>query len=140
VSEHRWHELGPVGAIGSASALVYMNPRLILHMFDLMQKKDWDRLEPWADKIKKLTFEGLSPFTEKGFQDSAYDHMLGLVTGFLAMSPRSRPPYTSATWDDIAQLRSWLDLNLPEFLRLDTPVVEHEAAPAHGSDPRETDS
>jgi 4-hydroxy-tetrahydrodipicolinate synthase len=124
VSEHRWHELGPFGAIGCASALVYLNPKVILHMFDLLRKKDWDRLKPWTDRVKKFTSEGLCPFTEKGFQDSAYDHMLGLVAGFLAMSPRSRPPYTSATPDDIQQLRSWLDINLPEFLQLDAPVEE----------------
>lgn len=121
VSENRWSELGPLGANGCASALVYMNPRVILNMFELLMKKDWNSLERWTAKVTRLHTEGLSPFAAKGFQDSAYDHMLGLVAGFLSLDPRSRPPYISATWDDVAKLRSWLELNMPEFLELDHP-------------------
>lgn len=118
VSEHRWSELGPHGAIGCASAMVYLNPRVILNMFDLLKQQKWEELQPWTDRVRRFTLEGLAPLTAKGFQDSAYDHVLGLVAGFLKMHPRSRGPYLSAIDEDVVQLREWLRANLPEFLEL----------------------
>ncbi len=118
VSERLWYDLGPSGAIGSASALVYMNPRIILKMFDLLKKQRWDELKVWCDKIDLLDREGLFPFEAKGFTDTAYDHLQGVVTGFLKMHPRSRGPYIAATDEDIDTLRRWLEKNLPEFLEL----------------------
>ena len=118
VGEGLWRTLGPHGAIGCASALVYMNPRVILHMFDLLQRKEWDELEVWSQRAQRLTTEGLAPFTARGFTDTAYDHVQGLVAGFLQMSPRSRGPYISATEEDVEQLRAWMEKNLPEFLEL----------------------
>ena len=118
VGEDLWSSLGPCGAIGCASALVYANPRLILHMFDLLKQKNWDELKPWTDKIEHLGAAGLQPFAEKGYTDSAYDHLQGLATGFLKMNPRSRGTYLSATQEDVQQLRAWLAENLPEFLEL----------------------
>ena len=116
--EGLWSTLGPCGAIGCASALVYTNPRIILHMFDLLQEQKWDELKPWTDKIEYMHKEGLRPFTEKGYTDTAYDHLQGLVAGFLTMHPRSRGPYLSATHEDIEQLRGWLAEHFPEMLEL----------------------
>lgn len=124
VGENAWGVLGPFGANGCASSLVYMNPKLVLHMFQLLVNKDWNHLQRWMEKVARLFSEGLSPFEKKGFQDSACDHMLGLVAGFLSMDPRSRPPYISATWDDVARLRSWLEVSIPEFLDLDPLFAE----------------
>ena len=118
VGEDQWSSLGPCGAIGCASALVYANPRLILHMFELVQQQQWEQLKPWTDMLGRLTEEGLKPFTEKGFADTAYDHMQGLATGFLSMNPRSRGTYLSATDADVQQLRAWMAANIPEFLEL----------------------
>ena len=118
VGEGLWPSLGPCGAIGCASALVYANPRFILHMFELLQQKKWDELKPWADMVERLGEEGLQPFTEKGYTDSAYDHLQGLATGFLSMNPRSRGTYLSATDEDVQQLRAWMAANMPEFLQL----------------------
>ena len=52
VGEELWSSLGPCGAIGCASALVYTNPRLILHIFGLLQQQKWDELKPWTDKLE----------------------------------------------------------------------------------------
>ena len=118
VSEYAWSDLGPYGANGCASSLVYMNPRVILHMFKLLQEKKWDELNEWTEKIKLLDSVGLEPFTNKGFQDGAYDHLQGAVAGFLKMNPRSRRPYISATEKDVKFLREWMKMNVPELLDL----------------------
>lgn len=118
VSESEWAEIGPHGAIGCASALVYMNPRVILAMFDLLRTSQWAALQHWCDRVKLLHQQGLAPFTRKGFTDTAYDHMQGAVAGFLQMHPRSRGPYLSATEDDIQALRAWMRNHTPEFLEL----------------------
>lgn len=118
VGEELWSELGPHGAIGCASALVYMNPRVTLMMFGLLKAKKWDELKVWTDMLHFYHAEGLKPFAEKGFTDSAFDHMHGLVAGFLTGSCISRGPYISATTDDIKELRGWFEVNAPEYLKL----------------------
>ena len=118
VSESEWLKLGPHGAIGAASALIYMNPRISLNMFELLQQKKWDELKVWTDRITFLDEVGLAPFEAKGFTDTAYDHLQGQAAGFLKMSPRSRGPYISATEEDVNNLHQWLEENIPEFLEL----------------------
>ena len=118
VSEELWFELGPHGAIGCASALVYLNPRVTLMMFDLLKAKKWGELKVWTDMLHFYHVEGLKPFTEKGFLDSAYDHVQGLVAGFLTGNPWSRGPYLSATEADVKALRAWMAENTPELLQL----------------------
>ena len=62
--------------------------------------------------------QGLAPFIEKGFTDTAFDHLMGVATGFLTMNVRSRGTYTSATDEDVQQLRAWMKVNTPELLHL----------------------
>jgi dihydrodipicolinate synthase/N-acetylneuraminate lyase len=118
VGEDEWNRLGPHGAIGCASSLVYMNPRVLLAMFELVKQKKWDELQPWTDAVDRLINEGLTPFVDKGFTDTADDRLMGVTTGFLTMSVRSRGPYTSATDDDVQQLRAWMQANTPQLLEL----------------------
>ena len=118
VNENEWARLGPHGAIGCASALVYMNPRYILRMFELLQSKDWDALATCCEVVQRLDDEGLAPFAARGFTDTAYDHLQGLVAGFLEMSPVSRGPYLSCTGEDVEALRAWMAENAPELLEL----------------------
>lgn len=118
VGENEWNRLGPNGAIGCASSLVNINPRILLHMFDLVLQKKWDELQPWTDLVERLFNEGLAPFVGKGFLDTAADRLMGVATGFLTMSVRSRGPYTSATGEDVRQLRAWMEANTPELLEL----------------------
>ena len=118
VGENEWNNFGPHGAIGCASSLVYMNPRVLLQMFGLVQQRKWDELRPWTDMVSRLISEGLAPFTKKGFTDTAYDRLMGLASGFLAMGVWSRGPYSSATADDVRQLRAWMKANTPELLEL----------------------
>ena len=117
VGENSWAELGPHGANGCASALVYTNPRVILRMWELLKAKDWARLATWCDLLKRYG-AGLKPYGERGFIDSAYDHLQMLVAGFLAGSPTSRGPYLSATSEDVEAFRAWMADNVPEMLEL----------------------
>ena len=118
VGEQLWSDLGPFGAIGSASALVYMNPGFTLKMFDLLKQKKWDELKKSTDLLKFYHSEGFKPFVEKDFMDSAYDHMQSQAAGFLTGNLLSRGPYISATMEDVRILRQWLENNAPELLRL----------------------
>jgi len=118
VGEKEWSHLGPYGATGCASALVYMNPRVILQMLAMLRQRRWDELKPWTDLVNKLINQGLAPFVEKGFTDTAFDHMMGVATGFLSMNVRSRGTYTSATDEDVQQLRAWMKINTPQLLNL----------------------
>lgn len=118
VGEKEWSRLGPHGAIGCASALVYMNPRIMIQMLNLLRQKKWNELHPWTDLVTQLVSQGLTPFAEKGFTDTAFDHMMGAATGFLTMNVRSRGPYTSAKDEDVQQLRAWMKVNTPELLNL----------------------
>jgi dihydrodipicolinate synthase/N-acetylneuraminate lyase len=110
--------MGPHGAIGSASALVYQNPKLILRVFDLLYAKQWEELGVWTSKLQKLTSEGLKPCFGAGCMDSALDRVLGLSAGFLKTSLFCRKPYPSATPDMLIGFRNWVKENLPEFLEL----------------------
>ena len=118
VGEDKFNALGPYGAIGSASALVYMNPRFILHMFDLLSKKQWNELQPLTDQVTRLIEEGLKPFAARGFTDTAFDRLMGKTSGFLTMNVRSRGTYTSPTNEDVYSLKKWMQENTPELLVL----------------------
>ena len=117
VGESDWARLGPYGAIGCASALIYMNPRYILHMFDLLQNKEWDALAKCCGVLARHD-KGIHAYGERGFTDTSYDHLQGLVAGFLKMSPASRGPYISCTDEDVKAFRAWMEKNVPELLEL----------------------
>mgnify|MGYP002841830966 FL=1 len=118
VGEDNWNTLGPYGAIGSASALVYMNPRVILQMFDLLYRKEWIELQPLTNQVVKLVEEGLRPFAARGFTDTGFDRLMGKASKFLTMNVRSRGTYTSATDEDVFALQKWMQENTPELLLL----------------------
>lgn len=118
VGEDAIFELGPYGAIGSCSSLIYMNPRLLLEMFECRYRQDWVGVKRITDMINRVLNEGLAHVFAKGCEDSALDRLLGLSTGFLHTSLHCRAPYTSCSADDLAQLQRWLQTNLPEFLDL----------------------
>ncbi len=118
VGEKLWGRLGPFGAIGCCSALIYQNPRILMAVFDLRMKEKWDELNVWMEKYDRIISEGLKPVIEAGCEDSAIDRMLGLSAGFLKTSLHCRGPYPSCTPAHLAQFRTWLEKNLPEFLKL----------------------
>lgn len=118
VGENAWSELGPHGAIGACSALVYMNPRVVLEMFRNLTQQNWQALAVWTDKITRLVSEGLRPVIERGCTDTSLDRLMGVTTGFLTMPLRSRGTYPDTTEDDATRLHAWMRKHTPEFLEL----------------------
>ncbi|MDA7921328.1 dihydrodipicolinate synthase family protein [Verrucomicrobiales bacterium] len=120
VGEPLWKELGPCGARGGCSAMVYWNPALILDLWSSVEKKDWDTVGQLHEKIDAFhQFLG-SEFGPRGFTDTAYDRLAGVALGILKTSLQCRGPYPHATTDDIETLRSWCESHFPELLTADT--------------------
>jgi len=122
VPDHILADMTPHGARGCCSAMVYMNPKLILHYYGLCSRGELDEAYAIQEKLKLLLTEGLAPFTELQYADTAYDRMLGSVAGFLATSYHARKPYRGTCPEHVAQLRSWLANNFPAALDLEHPV------------------
>ena len=122
VGEDRIHELGPYGAIGSCSSLVYLNPAFTLKMFDLLFAKQWDALKVMTDQVHRFFYEGLALLDTPGL-DSACDRLLGRCLGFLKVNLRCRGPYTSCTEEEVARVREWLRINTPELFDISGVAV-----------------
>ncbi len=118
VGEQAIAELGPHGAVGTCSSLVYQNPRIVLHAYGLLAAVRWGELREASEKFRRIVVEGLRPGFPAGCADSALDRVLGLSAGFLKTSLRCRAPYPSATPEILAGFREWLRRNLPEFLEV----------------------
>jgi len=114
VGEDEIHTLGPCGAIGSCSSLIYMNPAFTLKMFGLLYAKQWDVLKLMTDQAHRFFYEGLALLDTPGL-DSAGDRLLGRCLGFLKVNLRCRGPYTSCTEDEVACVREWVRVNTPEL-------------------------
>lgn len=116
VGEHVWDELGPRGAIGCCSALVYWNPRIILAHWENLKSGNWDAVKACCRKLKNLgAFYG-SQYGPQGLLDSAGDRMGGRAAGFLKTSLFSRGPYKRTRPEDVETLRQWYRDNFPEML------------------------
>ena len=118
VGENAWAELCPKGAIGCCSSIVYWNPRVILGLWEQVEKKNWPAVRQTCGKLKAVLeclFKEVSP---KGFTDTAYDRLGGVSSGFLKTSLRSRGPYPSATKEDVQALRRIYKAHFPEMLEL----------------------
>lgn len=118
VSEHSWAELGPRGARGCCSAMVYWNPRVVLELWSKLRDGDWDALRANAQRLHALGEFLAANFGVRGFTDTAYDRMGGRASGFLKTSLRCRAPYVSATREDVDRLRQWYEEQYPDMLRL----------------------
>jgi dihydrodipicolinate synthase/N-acetylneuraminate lyase len=118
VSETKWTKLGPTGANGSCSAMVYWNPRVTLGLWQLMKAANWDALAVAMKPVVELHEYLFREFGPRGFSDTAYDRLGCLTTGFLSTSLECRKPYKSPTLADIHSLRNWLEKNFPEMLVL----------------------
>lgn len=116
--EDKVYSLGRFGVVGSCSSFVYQNPRILLHMYNLLRQKKWAELKPWEAKIRHICAEGLKPTFEAGCIDSAIDRLLGRSAGFLKTSLRCRAPYPACTETMLQDFRQWLKKNHPEFLEL----------------------
>ena len=116
VAETRWPELGPCGARGCCSAMVYWNPQLVLERWSQVVAGDWQAVDRFQEKTVALhQFLG-SEFSPRGFTDSAYDRLCGTALGILETSLQCRGPYPHARPEDVDTLRAWCRDNFPEML------------------------
>jgi dihydrodipicolinate synthase/N-acetylneuraminate lyase len=118
VGENRFGQLGPFGAKGSCSSIVYWNPRLILELWRQVEQQDWASVEAGCRRLDELLKFLEARFGPRGFTDTAFDRLGGVAGNFLKTSLRSRGPYPSPTTEDVETLRRWYGEHLPEMLRL----------------------
>lgn len=119
VGEGLWAELGPKGAVGCCSALVYASPRIILDMWRMLRAGEWEALKEQCARLAQLSREVHAALAAKGYTDSAFDRLHARVSGFLNTSLRVRGgPYRGAAEEDLVSMREWLEANWPEFLEL----------------------
>lgn len=115
VGENQWASLGPLGACGGCSSVVYWNPRFILPLWKEVEKRNWPAVQAGCAKIQAC-FDFLETFAPKAYADSAFDRLGGVTGGFLKTSLRSRGPYPSATPADVQIMRQWYREHFPEML------------------------
>ncbi|MBT6147444.1 MAG: dihydrodipicolinate synthase family protein, partial [Gemmatimonadetes bacterium] len=118
VSEQSWAELGPQGACGCCSAMVYWNPRVVLAFWAELRAGQWEALRGNAPRLTAFSEFLAANFGVRGFTDTAYDRMGGRASGFLQTSLRSRAPYVAATQEDVERLRNWYEKHYPDMLQL----------------------
>jgi 4-hydroxy-tetrahydrodipicolinate synthase len=117
VGEHLWASLGPKGARGGCSSMVYWNPKFFLKLWSEVEQGNWDIVEKWSERIESLHGFLMRKFGSKGFTDTAYDRLGGVAGGFLQTSLRSRGPYPSVSEGDVESLRLWYQKSFPEMLQ-----------------------
>ena len=118
VAEASWTTLGPHGAIGCCSAVVYWNPRVLLELWREVESKNWARVEELTVRLRTM-YDGLFRLEAKGYTDTSYDRLGGVASGFFETSLlRSRGPYPSATAEDVEALRAFYRDKIPEMLEL----------------------
>ncbi|MCD4727558.1 MAG: dihydrodipicolinate synthase family protein [Pirellulales bacterium] len=116
VGENKFGELGRVGAKGGCSSLVYWNPRVILSLWQHVERCDWDSADATCEQIQELVNYIGRAFGSRGFTDTAVDRLGGVASGFLKCTLRSRDPYPHAKPDDAELLRRWYQEHFPEML------------------------
>jgi dihydrodipicolinate synthase/N-acetylneuraminate lyase len=119
VGEHRWAELGPVGAIGCCSSVVYWSPHVLLRSWTHLENRDWQQLQADCGKLNAL-FAGLfEAFGTRGFTDTAFDRLGGQAGRILKTSLRNREPYAAPNESDVQTMRELFQKHFPEMLRDD---------------------
>src|SRR5262245_26361424 len=116
VGEHMMLPGVMLGARGCYSSLALLNPWLTNRFFDICEKKHWESAIEMQRKVSRFFIEALFPLFEQGYNDAAIDKAMAAATGFLQCSPRVRAPYASLPPEFVAQIKNYLELNMPEFL------------------------
>ncbi|MEW6749871.1 MAG: dihydrodipicolinate synthase family protein [Candidatus Latescibacterota bacterium] len=118
VGEHLWAGLGPCGARGGCSSMVYWNPRVILGIWRELEAGNWKAVEEGCARLRALDAFLGERYEPAGFTDTAYDRMGARAFGFLESSLPNRGPYVSPTQADVEDLRGWCREHFPEMLEL----------------------
>jgi dihydrodipicolinate synthase/N-acetylneuraminate lyase len=107
-----------IGARGSYSSVVCINPSFMLRMFNLAETKQWDEAIAMQEIISRFFSEaevlleelgegGIDPVADKGF---------AVASGFFAGHQRTRPPYIGWSNAGLGKIRAWLKTHYPELM------------------------
>ena len=112
-----------LGARGSYSSVVCMNPLFMQRMFDLAEARQWDAAMEMQSRLVSFfsELEDLAGELGMGDIDPVADKGLGVASGFVAGHSRTRPPYIGWNNDQVQQVRLWLQRHYPELLAPDGP-------------------
>ena len=107
-----------LGARGCYSSLICTDPDFMLAMYDHAASRRWEE----AIEMQKLSQEFLTDcfhFIQargEDMSDPVFDKGLGVASGCLAGSQRTRAPYIGWSDETVAALKQWLRHNYPMFL------------------------
>lgn len=116
VGEHLWGQLGPAGAAGGCSSLVYWAPAYLLDLWAEVEAKNWEQVEAECARIQKFFDYIGEQFGSRGFSDTGIDRLGGNASGFLPVSLRSRGPYPSPNSADRELWQHWCRAHFPEMI------------------------
>jgi hypothetical protein len=130
VGEHRWAELGPHGAVGACSSVIYWSPTVMLRAWLQLRAGDWQGLQAHCEQLDALFGSLDETFRDRGFTDTVYDRLGGLASGFLNTSLRNRAPYPGAEPHDIDSMRRLFERHYAEMLEAAGKITSATGAPA----------
>lgn len=103
-------------ARGSYDVLVYMNPPMILNMYELSAKGKFEEAFPIQEKLQKF-YMIVDELGFLSYSDSAIDRCIGLSTGFLkGYNCKIKKPYKSIPEEMLEELKRRVANELPELL------------------------
>lgn len=111
-----------LGAWGSYSSIVCLNPQFMQKMYNLAETRRWDEamemqlflarfFRDLEEVMTELGLGGIDPVADKG---------LGAASGFLVGHQRTRPPYIGWSDEGVQKVRAWLTEWYPELLAPDS--------------------
>lgn len=111
-----------LGARGTYSSLVCMNPEFILRMFALAEARRWD--EAIALQTRAAEFFSASGASMEemgvGMIDPVVDKACAVASGFFVGHQRTRAPYIGWPDEAVERFRGWLRETFPELACTDT--------------------
>jgi len=107
-----------IGARGSYSSLVLMNPTTTMKYYQDCANGRWEAAFETQARIRRFVRE-LSAFMKEqnlGGADPVIDKGLAVAAGFLKGHQRTRAPYTGWSNEGVIKIRKWIEANHPEWL------------------------
>lgn len=107
-----------LGARGSCSSLVLMNPATVLRMFELAEEGQWADALIIQERCLRMIQTVVALVSERGEGsiDPVADKGFTVAAGFSAGHQRCRPPYIGWSDDTVAAVRELLQRDFPDFM------------------------
>jgi len=104
------------GARGACSAYVYVCPRYMLRYYRLCEQGEWEAACRIERHVQAWHAGPCEHLFARGLLDSALDRLFARAAGFIDTELECRPPYASATQDDLERYVSLCETDFREFL------------------------